>query len=74
MTIIFLCASTLWINLTMEPWNSHDKKVYERALHVCSTDRRYRDTPCVRSFTKVETQTYRVICGATTENHRNMKY
>ncbi len=73
MTLI-LCSATIWINLTLEPWNNHDRKVYKRAVFVCGNDPRYADTPCVGSLTKTEPKTYQVICSPTIENRRNFKY
>lgn len=61
--ISLVCAATLWINLTKEPWNDHDKKIYRRAQHVCSSDDRYKETPCVKKFIKSDIRTYRVLCG-----------
>ena len=62
--ISLLCAATLWINTTNEPWTKHDIKIYKRASHVCSTDSRYKDThPCVAKFIKKDIRVYYVLCG-----------
>lgn len=58
-----LCAATLFINLTSDPWNAKDDKIYQRAKYVCSTDERYSHVPCVKSLTKHPNQHYSVICG-----------
>lgn len=58
------CAAVIWINLSKEAWNNHDRKIYQRAKVVCSTNYRYKDThPCVARFTKKEPRVYNVLCG-----------
>lgn len=61
--IAAICAATIWINLTKDPWNAHDKKIYKRAVQVCGTDVRYKDSPCVAKFIKKPERTYNVLCG-----------
>ena len=66
-TTYLLCAATVLVNLTSDPWNSHDKKIYERAKYVCANDYRYKDEfPCIKSLTKYPDQHYSVICGGST--------
>jgi hypothetical protein len=57
-----ICAATLWINLTNFEWNTHDKKIYNRAKSVCVF--KYKSNPCIKKFIKSDKRTYRVICGA----------
>lgn len=61
--LTMLCTATVWLNLTAFPWNNHDFKTFHNVQSRCSTDPRYIETPCVKSFTKSYEQGYRVICG-----------
>ena len=65
MILPIICATTIFLNTSGLDWNKHDTKIYKRAKHVCSTDKRYKDTnPCVKKFIKKEARVYNVICGA----------
>jgi hypothetical protein len=62
-----VCPPTVMINETNEPWNSRDHHAY--AHNKCGKNR-YKNSPCVKVFTKKEHQgkfdtfiMYRVICG-----------
>lgn len=57
---LLICAAATWVNLTTEPWDSYDKKIFKRAKYVCSTE---KYSGCVKTFTKVKRDQYRVICG-----------
>jgi len=62
-----ICAATILINLSSEPWDSKDSKIFKRAKYVCSNDFRYKnDTPCLKSFTKKDDMVYNCICGPKT--------
>lgn len=58
-----ICAATIIINTSGDPWNEHDEKVMKRATYVCATNERYEDTPCLVKFYKKETRAYWAICG-----------
>jgi hypothetical protein len=58
-----VCTVTLFVNLTSEPWNKHDSKIYKRATYVCANDDRYIGYPCVKEFTKHPERHYSVIYG-----------
>jgi hypothetical protein len=55
------CNETLMINNTNEFWTDNDIKCYNRAKIRCGEY--YKYSPCLKSFTKVEYQTYRAICS-----------
>ncbi len=62
-----VCSVTILINLTTFDWNDHDKKVQKRAVQVCSTDVRYKESPCLKKFVKVGERDYYAICGGSTK-------
>ena len=66
MLFTYVCLNTFFLNWSSEPWNDYDKKRYERSIYVCATDERYEETPCLKSFIKVEPRVYRSICGPKT--------
>lgn len=58
-----ICVAIILINLSSLPWDEKDFRIIERAKYVCANDERYRETPCVKRFTKHPAQHYEVICG-----------
>lgn len=58
-----LCAVTIILNLTTFEWNDFDSKTLRRAKHVCATNERYADTPCLKEFRKVGERDYQAICS-----------
>lgn len=61
---MLICAATILINLSSEVFNSRELKIVNRAKHVCKTDSRYTDTPCLSKFIKKEPHNYVALCGA----------
>lgn len=59
MTFLYICAATIMINLTNEPWNEVDLRSKRRAVYVCRTE--YNG--CLKTFTKKEPRNYRAICS-----------
>jgi hypothetical protein len=61
--ISLICAATIWVNMTTFPWNDNDKKAYNRAVYVCSSDEQYSETPCLARFVKKGERDYNAFCG-----------
>lgn len=59
MYMLAICAATLMINLSSEPWNSLDMKSKKRASYVCK--KQYKS--CLKKFVKKEKRVYNAICG-----------
>jgi hypothetical protein len=55
-----LCKLTIFINLTIYPWNIHDFKTYLSIKDKCSE--KYKDTQCLSKFTKYKEKDYHAIC------------
>jgi hypothetical protein len=55
------CPNTEWINRSSEAWNSRDFTEYKIATKKCKI--KYPNSPCVKTFVKMEPLVYRVICG-----------
>jgi hypothetical protein len=49
--------------MTTFPWNDNDKKAYNRAVYVCSSDEQYSETPCLARFVKKGERDYNAFCG-----------
>lgn len=62
MEFLFLlhCSMTVIVNKT-DSWTEQDVAVLNRAAEVCRS--KYRNSPCVREFRKLEETRYQVICG-----------
>lgn len=64
MNIVFLlalsCPSPEIFNHT-KTWNTADEKAFNTAKKRCGEI--YKTASCVKSFTKVKENTYRVICS-----------
>lgn len=56
-----VCPKVIIRNKT-DVWNDADKAALTTAQKRCGEI--YSDAPCVKTFTKTETNVYRVICGA----------
>lgn len=55
------CPTTVIVNKT-EDWNPQDQGTLDRATVRCSQI--YSDAPCLKVFTKKETNAYTAQCGA----------
>lgn len=62
------CLAVIMINLSGIPWNAHDFKIKSSAQYRCSTDERYKDTPCLVKFIKKEERHYNAFCGRKRKN------
>jgi len=62
--IELLCVTAI-INLTEIAFNEDDIAALNRGRHVCKTDERYVDTPCLTQLIKVDPLNYYNICGKT---------
>jgi hypothetical protein len=60
---MLICLTTLLLNITNIEFNKQDYNALKRAKYVCSSDARYKDTPCLKRFLKKETRVYWAICG-----------
>lgn len=67
MVLAAVCAATILVNQSSEPWNDKDKQAQARATKVCK-ERYGPQSPCLKKFTKREPQVYWAICGAKNEN------
>lgn len=65
MNIIAKCITLVILNASNQPFTSdpRDLKSLARAKHVCATDSRYRDQPCLKKFLKKENGIYWAICA-----------
>jgi hypothetical protein len=63
--MIFTCVATILMNISGEQFgiDKRDIKSLMRATNVCSIDKRYSDTPCLKYFSKRESGVYWAICG-----------
>lgn len=61
-TIMATCPATIYQNVSKEPWNAYDYKVYDRALVRCKE--LDEEMPCVKLYRKYKPRQYTVICGA----------
>ena len=55
------CPQIKMINKTVYPWNENDHVVLDSSLKSCA--KFYTRSPCLKIFTKIDKQDYRVICG-----------
>ncbi len=60
---VILCAAPVTKNTYGYAWNGEDNDAYKNAKHVCRNDPHFHDTPCIKSFTKVNIGHYKVVCG-----------
>lgn len=60
---MLICMTTIIINLSNIKLNDTDFKAIKRSQHVCSSDVRYNDQPCLKKFVKKEERLYNAICG-----------
>lgn len=58
-SLMMTCPTPLIINLSTDPWNKHDRKVYGVANYRCRTE--YKS--CLRKFIKKESLVFNAICG-----------
>lgn len=72
--MIMVCVATIVLNQSINTFGSdrRDIKSLERATHVCRTDDRYKDTPCLQSFVKRENGVYWGICGKKTKTSKGV--
>ena len=56
---LFICAATIIVNLSGQPWTEFDNKSKKRAEHTCK--KTYKD--CLKKFVKKEERHYLAICG-----------
>lgn len=59
MSLLYICAATVMINMTNEPWTDFDLRTKRRATYVCRTE--YKG--CLKRFIKKEDRHYQAICG-----------
>ncbi len=62
--IWYVCALTIMINLSDEPWNKHDVETKNRAKVTCK--KVYKS--CLKKFIKKEPRNYHAICGGKDES------
>ena len=67
--MILACIATIILNHSGMTFGSdpRDMKSLNRATKVCRTDKRYKDTPCLKTFVKRENGIYWGLCGTKTE-------
>jgi hypothetical protein len=63
--MITACIATLLINVSGEPFGNdkRDVKALKSAYNTCSTNDRYKDTPCLKYFNKRESGVYWAVCS-----------
>lgn len=59
--INLICPIPKIINKTNLPWTQNDQKIVVSAKKRCK--QQYSSSPCLKIFTKIDYNTYRVICG-----------
>lgn len=55
------CPPPKVVDRSTAPWNARDHAAFRRSHVACKEY--FPKSPCVKTFTRVEPGTYRVICG-----------
>lgn len=61
--ISLTCAVTLLVNVSTISINQQDLRSFARAAKTCGSNKRYKESPCLKKFIKREQGTYWAICG-----------
>jgi hypothetical protein len=59
--VLIFCPATRIVNPSGD-WNDQDQKALTAAQNTCKIA--YNDSPCLKTFKKVEEGVYTAICGA----------